>query len=247
MKRGPNKPEAFRFVIKESHSVETLPMRRLAEYMRHLAALLGEHEHVHFRKLEPGSVAIVQQIDRPAVPKVRERLNQAHGFAAPDDIETPRRELDKLLAADNAKGTLFEGRRKVLVFEGRDTPKRIGPIEQDGQLDGTLIKIGGPGPVVWADLQNNDAIYHCQMDQETAKRLAPYIYGATLRVFGQAIWYRDPLSGWELERLQINRFDVLSDEPLDETVTKLRDVRGSAWEKFEDPLAELQRIRHGKN
>lgn len=247
MKRRPDKPEAFRFVISHSFTKESLPLRRLAEYLRHIAALLGESEHVHFDRLENGSVAIVQRIDPPAVPKVRERLSRLRGLDVPDDLASPRKELDELLAGDDAKGALFEGKRKLADFEGRDMPKRIGPVEQEGQLDGILISIGGTGTLVWADLKNEGAVYHCTMDVETAKRLAPHLYGETLRVFGQAIWYREPVAGWTLERLRVGRFETLSDEPLQQTVATLRKIKGSGWDEIEDPIAELHRIRHGRN
>jgi len=247
MKRRPDKPDAFRFVISQSYTKETLPLSRLAEYLRHLATLLGEPEHVHFDRLDKGSVAIVQRIDAPAIPKVRERLSRLRGLDIPEGLASPRKALDDLLAGDGAKGALFEGKRKLLEFEGRDLPQKIGPIEEEGQIDGVLVRIGGTGQLAWADLQFEGTLYHCQMDLETAKRLAPHLYGATLRVFGRATWYRDPVTGWSLERLRVSRFETLSDETLEQTVAKLQGVKGSGWDQIEDPVAELHRIRHGEN
>jgi hypothetical protein len=219
----------------------------LAEYLAYLSALFGESANVHFDKLEDGSVAIVQRVDEPAVPKVRQRLRKAQRPDAPDDIRKPKKALNDALSRIGAKAVLIDGKgHKMVDFKGKDKPERIGPIEQEGQLDGVLIWIGGQGHPARADFQSKEAVYRCTLDRDMAKELSPHLYREPLRVFGQAVWYRDPDSGWELENFRFRSFEQPGGQSLSGTVIALRAVEGSAWRYVDDPLAELHRIRHGE-
>lgn len=109
----------FRFRI-TSFTPETLPMKRLAEYMLELAKLLGEPERVHFQQLKKGSTVLVQKVDYPAVPVVRQRLTNVRNIDAPQDLTRPFRRIDAMLADDKAQGTMLEAGRRLplLVFPG---------------------------------------------------------------------------------------------------------------------------------
>jgi hypothetical protein len=61
------KPAEDRFTI-DAYTPDTIPMRRLAEYMQDLADLFGEREHVHFARIEAGSTVLVQRIDAEWAP-----------------------------------------------------------------------------------------------------------------------------------------------------------------------------------
>ncbi len=248
MKSRDGKGEIFRFEVKRSFTKKNLPMKRLAEYMTQLAALLGEPEHVHFDKLVSGSFAIIPRVDAPGVPKVRERLQIAKRFDAPADIAKPRKALDDALARDNGRAVLMEtsSRRVILEFAGVDQQKPIGPVEQEDHLDGVLMWIGGHGHPVHAELQGPGGIYKCTLDREIAGELKNFLYGQPVRVHGLGIWFRDPHTGWELDHLRIHSFERLEDESLIDTVARLREVKGSGWEGVDDPVAELHRIRHGE-
>jgi len=60
MPRNPKRPRKsggeYRFKI-DAYTPDTMPMSRLAEYMRELSEMLGEPSAVHFERLEPGSTA----------------------------------------------------------------------------------------------------------------------------------------------------------------------------------------------
>src|ERR1700740_2307709 len=53
---GKNRRKELRFHIHE-YTPHTLPMERLAEYLKNLAVLLGGTQEVHFVRLEAGSVS----------------------------------------------------------------------------------------------------------------------------------------------------------------------------------------------
>ena len=59
-----------------AYSPETMPMRRLAEYLADMAMLLGEESHVHLVAIESSSTCPVVLVDWEAEPKVIERVNR---------------------------------------------------------------------------------------------------------------------------------------------------------------------------
>ncbi len=95
----------YRFTI-DAFTPDTLPMSRLAEYMANLARLLGEVECVHFVSLEGGSTAVVHSVEPKAVPQVRKRIQSVVGEDTPNDVAAAFAGLNRLLAADNATGSL---------------------------------------------------------------------------------------------------------------------------------------------
>ena len=101
-----NTQKEYRFVL-GSLAPRTLPMARLATYLDHLASVLGETEHVHFERLEIGSVSVVHSVDAEAVEKVEGRILEIARGEIPLNA---RRSLDALrdcLAKDGATGSLL--------------------------------------------------------------------------------------------------------------------------------------------
>ena len=243
------KAREFRFRI-DAYTPDTVPMARLAEYMQDLAALLGEKEHVHFVRLEEGSMTLVQKIDPESLPKVCARIsaiNVAQG-EAPQDAVRAFRAIDRRLAEDNAAGRLYQDDGAPLIhFPGRENgkPLTFGAFNQPGSLDGVLIKIGGRDEMVPVHLQEGDAVYICNATREMACRLAPHLFTAALRVHGTGRWERDGEGAWILRRFTIGNFEVLDDAPLSNVVARLRQMPGSGWKEIDDPFAELQRLRQG--
>ena len=237
----------YRFRI-DVFTPDTMPMARLAEYMSDLAQLLGEKERVHFVRLDEGSTVLVQKVETQAQPKVNERLQGAVSGEGPDDVIRTFRAIDRRLAQDNAVGSLFEeAGAEILRFPGREAPKPLtfGAFNEHGSLDGVLIRIGGKDATVPVHIQDGEVTHQCNATREMARNLAPYLYGATLRVHGEGRWERDAEGVWLLKRFNIQDFETLDDAPLRSVVDRLRQVRGNRWKEMEDPLAELQRLRQG--
>ena len=235
----------YRFTI-DAYSPETLPMSRLAEYMAEVARLLGKVDQVHFVRLEPGSTVLVQTVEPEAVPEVRNRINDLANDKAPEDAARAFKALNRFLAHDNATGSLRESDgAEVIRFPSHKQPAPLtfGAFNQPGVLDGVLIRIGGRDDTVPAHLSDGDTIHVCNATREMAKRLAIHLYGPTLRVQGDGRWERDADGGWEMKRFNISEFRELDDAPLGEIADRLRRVEGSGWKDFEDPAAQLQRLR----
>ena len=235
----------YRFTI-DGFTPDTLPMSRLAEYMADLARLLGEVEYVHFVRLEGGSTAVVHSIEPEAAPRVRKRVQSITCEDIPKDVANAFRGLNRLLATDNATGSLRETESDLVVeFPGRDQQELIsyGTLNQPGVLDGELIRIGGRDETVPVHLRDGDLVYICNTDREIARRLGSHLYGRPLRVRGIGRWERDADGIWSLRRFNIKEFEILDAASLSEVVSQLRAVEGSGWKNIDDPVAELERLR----
>ena len=235
----------YRFVI-DAWSPAELPMARLAEYMADLAELLGAHEHVHFDHVEHGSTVLVQHVDSVGMTSVQSRLAAAAAVHVPEDIAKCVKRIDNRLAADGASASLQgDNSAEIVRFPGRERtePATVGPFRQDGCFDGILIRVGGRDATVPIHLQDGDTIHMCNATRDMARRLAPCLFGGTIRVSGNGRWKREADGRWELVRFDIRDFELLDETPLAEVVRRLRDVQGSDWPEIDDPVAELRRLR----
>ena len=239
----------YRFII-DAWVPSRLPMARLAEYMSDLAGLLGQHECVHFDRLETGSTVLVQHVEPVADAAVRARLDLAKADAPPDEVVKLFAAINRRLAEDKATGSLCRaGGAEVLRFPGRDRPTAasFGPFRQDCTFDGVLIRVGSRDDTVPVHLDDGGTIHKCNATREMARRLAPYLYGCPLRVHGSGRWERLSDGNWLLRQFDIKDFEKLDDRPLTEVVQQLRSVPGSRWRDFDDPAAELRRLREGSS
>lgn len=207
----------YRFRI-DSMSPEELPMARLAAYMTELAKLLGYTETVHFGQLERGSTVLVSQIEYPSVPKVRERIRAAaYGEGDPDALKAWKA-LDDLLFTDNAIGEITddEGAR-VLAFPGRTRPKppAFGPFNQEGALDGALVRVGGRDRTAHALLQDGEKSWSVEVSRDMAQDMAKHLF-QPVRVRGVGRWLRTSDAVWQLMRFRVDSFEVLGDKTLSE-------------------------------
>jgi len=238
----------YRFKI-DAYTPQTLPMARLAEYMGDLAILLGEPAHVHFARLEPGSVALVHVIEDNAVQNVQTRVARAKRGEGPSDALSAVRNINRKLRDDKGTAVLTQNSgAEIIRFPGLEEPERVsfGAFNQEGSLDGVVIVVGGTSDPVPVHIQFSDSlVYLCYATRALAKELAKYIFANELRVNGTGRWLRDEAGIWKLERFTIASFEVLNDQPLTSVVASLRAIPGSEWESLPDPWAELETIRNG--
>jgi hypothetical protein len=233
----------------DSWTPSTLPMERLGQYLVELSALYGEKTSVHFRRLRKGSAILVSLVDAPAVPKVRERISRARRYDAPAEIGQAFDKIDRMLADDNARGTvrLAGEESTIIAFPGRDRERPIdyGPVRQQGFLDGEIVRIGGRDSSVHLQLQDGDTLYsHILTDRDTARRLGSLIFGPTVRLHGVGSWRRTEAGDWQLDSFRVSDFEQLNDEEnLHETLGAIAAVGGSQWHEAKDPLGDLIRSR----
>ena len=238
----------YRFTI-SAYTPDTLPMERLADYMADLAKILGEPNSVHFVRLELGSITLVQKIDEEAEPKVRARAHAGRAGDGPPEAVAAYRRLNRRLLEDDAAGVLADDRgAKVIDFPGckQAEPITFGAFNQEGSVDGVVIRVGGVRDLVPVTLMAADEKHtRCLATRETAQALAHYLFGPEIRVYGSGRWFRDRAGFWNLERFTVGRFEILGDEPLSAVLARLRDIPGSEWHTADDPWDELRGERDG--
>lgn len=231
----------------DAFTPESMPMARLAEYLSALAKLLGHTEHTHFVRLEAGSAKLVHQVDAVDAPKVETRLNGVRVGNAPKDALQAQKALEELLVNDNAVATLTRAVDGELVvpFVGRERPKQITlpAFRESTTLQGQIVRIGGRDETAHAALQDGDTYHgHIQMKRALARQLAPYLYGPSVRLYGNGKFERQANGVWAMLDFRVDRFEVLEERPLHEALAAIRSVAGNALME-PDAYREVMRLR----
>lgn len=216
----------------DAFTPDTLPMARLAEYLAALAKMLGHAEHTHFVRVDPGSAQLVHRVDAVDAPKVEARLNNVRIGQAPKEALKAHKELDDLLANDNAVGTLTESAtgRIVVPFVGRNRPKPITfpPFREDTAIQGQIVSIGGRDSTAHAILQDGDRVHvNISMTRDIARDLAPLLYGPVVRLHGNGRFERQVDGNWKMLEFKVDRYERLDESLPKEIFPKLRVIAGN--------------------
>ena len=235
----------YRFRI-DAFSPETIPMKRLAQYMAELADLLGERTAVHFQKLTKGSTVLNARIDREAAPKVRDRVSLVRSGDAPAEPMRAYNALNKLLRDDNAVGVLRDAAPRGIIvrFPGREVAEeKFASIRQHGSIDGIVTGIRGKDDTIHITINSEgQQVSGCETTRAIAKQLGAKLF-EPVRLFGRGRWSRDADGVWTLIMFKIESFDALQDIPLTNALAELRDIP-TDWS--DGALSELDEMRHGK-
>lgn len=230
----------------DAYSPDSIPMARLAEYLVQLAGLLGNTDSVHFLEVGDGSVQLISEVEYEAIPKVRERLSRVAALDAPDDARKRYAQLNEMLRDDNAVGSLSRDSQNVIRFPGKEIkrPKKIGPFNEPGKIDGVLVRIGGKDKTVHAQLMgHNGETQSCVVDRDRAREMAQHLFGAPLRVIGVGRWERSESAEWSLISFRADEFIVLNDDDLEDVVVRLREVRRTREESGANQFEILSELR----
>lgn len=230
-----------------AYTPATIPMARLAEYMRELAALMGSESGAHYRGATKGSTVLNVEVAPENAAKVAERLLQATSSDAPAEAKKAMANLDALLRADNATGTLtLPGRRRPIRLQGIEAmlPERVGPIREFTTVQGEVVRVGGKDRSLHALLIGEDGqtFRLSTGSRETAKLLAVQLF-SRVRASGVGTWYRNDAGAWDLDELKLQSFEPLEERTLLEAVSELRNVEGAGWRELDDPLTVLRGMR----
>ncbi|MBS0524339.1 MAG: hypothetical protein JSS04_11975 [Proteobacteria bacterium] len=229
---------------------ETLPMARLAEYMRQFAIVLGEIDRVHFEKVVPGSTTVRALVEREAVPTVNMRVRATSTGTAPSDAMFALGALDKMLTDDNSSGSIrrleaddLEEEMIRLLGADKELAPTFGPISQATTLDGKVIRVGGRQQEVPVHIETRTGIEsHCFATRAMAKEFGKRLFDGEFRFYGEGKWLRDEMGKWKLQRFNISRFEPLDESRLSDALMGLRAIEGRDWSRT-DPWAELREIR----
>lgn len=224
-------------------TTDTLPMARFAEYLRELSTILGEPSSVHFVRLEDGCVALVHKVDYEAVPKVQESTNAVKRGQGTVIQMGAYRHVNRMLEEDNTDGVLMEDKNvEIIKFPGKKEQKtKLTSVQQQGKIDGELIRIGGPKNIVPILLTiEGEEISGCHVNREMAKKLAKHLF-EYVRLYGEGQWERNEEGEWNLGYFLVDRFEVIQETTISETIIALRGLKGE-W--GENALHEILESRH---
>lgn len=234
------KPEIL--LVIDRFTPGTLPMARLAAYMREFAALIGSEERVHFSRLRKGSACLVAFPDEQAAPKVKTRIEEVLDGTAPKEALRASREIDNLLAADNATGHVELDRARMIEFPGRLRPpqEKIGPVRRSTSIEGVIYQIGGKDETINVHLLGDEPSLHAEVSVELARRLAPFLLLGKIRMFGDGEWYR--VNGkWERHRFTAVDFTPLDQHSLPDALREMQQVfSGVDPDDFSAAMADLR-------
>jgi len=238
-------PTVFDFRI-DAWKPETLPMKRLAEYLTRLAVVFGHPDQVYFLKVRKGSAVPEIHVHQTAAPKVQSRLWLVSAGNGPEEATRSVQVINAMLREDNASATLrVKGGASIISFPGCKTPlAEEAVVHEAGELIGCVIRVGGKDETVPLLLQDTDGTtYPCNTNRTIARELARHLFGDLVRVQGTGKWRRTTERAWELSEFKVKSWETLEQTSLEQTVGQLREVEGSQWNTFADPQAELKKLR----
>jgi hypothetical protein len=215
----------------DAYSADTMPLDRLADYIKELAVLLGTPKHLHLMRIEDGSTVPVLKVDPEHLPGIRKRCEEIRRGIGSVAVMQSYKKINNFLKEDDASATLFEddGARtaEIIPFPGKsEPPPALHGIRQYGKLDGKLQRIGGAKEWVPMQLRSLDdsLITGCYAKRSLAKDMGSHLF-EPIRLFGRAKWDLSADGHWLLDEFYADSFEVLSEEPLVNVIAALRAVK----------------------
>ncbi len=216
---------------------ERIPMARLAEYLRELAALFGEADSVHFDRVEKGSTRVIATLSNGVGRhRVQSRVYQVRDGRAPADAQRAYDRINEMVCADKTRARIMFGSGTVLRFSGAsailDRPVtvintatvtgRLYALLEDnhGRVNGRIrSKIG-------------NKYITCIAEGQIAKKLAN-CFQEVVRLNGRGAWSRDTSGVWTCEYINVHDVFPVNDVPLRDAINALRAIEAD-WP--DDPL-----------
>lgn len=227
---------------------KTLPMARLAEYLRVYAELLGEGNEPRFAGIVSGSALMRAQLPYDKRLDVKLRLMSAESNAAPGPGYSAVEKLSDMLEHDGLTGEV-EDRQGAVILQFRRPERKDAPAEHvvydTGVLDGVLVGLVGLDDTVHLRLQDvGGKTYKVILrDIGMARQLARHFRGDPLRAHVHGSWKRTADGQWVPHALYLDRFEETSDEPASAILARLSGLPGNRWSTMDDPERLLRDLR----
>lgn len=84
------------------------------------------------------------------------------------------------------------------------------------------MRLGGRDATINIHIQAGFQIHICVTSKTLARRLAPHIFGPSIRVRGIGTWARLESGDWILKKFEISDFETLDETPLSKLFEGLR-------------------------
>lgn len=223
---------------------DSLPMRRLGQYLSSLSELLGEVEHVHFTSVAEGSALLNVSVQDAHYSKVLMHIREV-----PNGLGSRKRllayeNLQKLMEEDGTGGAILDDvQSPVLSFKKIQENEKPLVVSKHGSVQGRLYLVGGKDDTVPVRLEGPDGqTLHCEASTEVAQKLSGLLF-RQVRVTGQGFWERTPDGKWRLKKLKVETFTELDASQASSVVEKMRSLQGLKWAEMDDPHGVARDLR----
>jgi hypothetical protein len=239
--------EEFTFVI-PGYTPETIPLARLMEYLKELIAVLGDPKDVHLAAINPGSVSPILHISPREALSVRDRVQRFRCGKGSARQRSAAGKIANMLRQDApglAKTVVLSSQNMVLfeIASAPATPEALTGISQPTTLTGQLTRIGGLSETASLELLDSagETFRGIKAPRQLAKGLAKLLW-EPVRLTGTGNWTRSADGKWQLDRLDVQSFDVPNNQSLSTVIEHLRSAEVD-WP--EDILDRLSKERRG--
>jgi len=230
----------FRWIL-EGFEPDTIPMKRLTEYMHELCRLYGDNHDLRFARVENKCVAVDVKVPRDKAGKVRVRIEHVRSdLGAPREAVIAHDRINEMLAQDGKTARIQTTGAVILRFPGVQSPdddvlKVKGPASLIGYLYYLTEDMKG---VVKARLRvqtqsDKQRSVDATCDALFASEFKTLMF-ETIRVTGTADWCRTRNGEWIPSSVHITNAHRIENRSLRQAVERLRKVN-AGW--VENPIA----------
>jgi hypothetical protein len=213
----------YRFEIADLDPM-TLSMRRLNDYLPHLADLFGHDDKVHLIRVDEGSAAPCIVVENQAVKGVQKHFLRVKTGVGTRKAYRAVECLNDLLAEDRTSAILRSPYHGLfLEFRGiRDaTEPMVGPISEYCDVQGELIQVGGRDDTISLHIRDGRKIFICTASRTQGREISGHLF-SQVKVSGMGKWIRNEYGKWKLIELVLGSFVPLHQEPLSKSIQSLR-------------------------
>lgn len=224
----------------------TLPMARLADYLKAWAVLLGDGNEPQFAGIVKGSAVLRASLPADSRLTTKVRLLSANAGTDESAVKSAAA-IAEMMGRDRVHGEV-QDRTGAVILEFRPRERVALPeyvMHDTAVVDGVVISLVGADDTVHLRLQDSDgSVFKVTVRSlETARNLAQHFRGEVLRAYVHGTWTRTAEGSWQPNSLYLDRFDVLDDEPASAILSRLSALPGNRWATMESPDQLLRQLR----
>lgn len=229
-------------------SPATLPMDKLADYLKEFAELLGLENKPVFVGIKNASVGLKGKVPARRRDSAWKRVQEAKYRPA----SRPARHLkaiENYLGRDGfPQAELKDNEGKVLCLFQPEEQIFMHPmtIKKHGDVDGIVTGLKGADDTMHLYLRDQMSRDHNLVirDEALARELLHHFRSGMVRLRIHGSWQRTE-DGWvpESGKCFVDSFDELDESPLADIVAGLALIPGNGWSEVDDPIAAWRELR----
>ncbi|MDR1936384.1 MAG: hypothetical protein LBS49_12535 [Candidatus Accumulibacter sp.] len=216
---------------------ETLPIKRLGEYLVALSTLLGQETPLRFERIVKGSAKLKFRASETDATIVEYQAR----FAAQDEgARKHYLKLDDMLREDKASAEFRQekkGALPLLELPGIAANATLFPIVRDTcEFHGRIIRVGGRDDTIPVGLQTPSGdVIACTASLEMAKKLKAWLLEPIdVLLSGLGKWTRDADGKWSIVEFRVDAAEPMNTEGFEEALRAVQ-KSGSGWDVEADP------------